>query len=113
MNVKFWIRSTCIFLLVCNVLGCQTTASSRKVNNNFPILSTEAQWIRDGLPIEFEGSLWYPADTIESLTDEEVYLLGTFKEVQFFIEKTDVRPFNRVYTKFSRNKFRYFKKRTK
>jgi hypothetical protein len=42
--------------------------------------------------------------------DNEVYLMGEHKGVQFFIEKIDVRPYNQLYTKMARNKFRVFQK---
>ena len=77
---------------------------------SYPAISVEAQWIRNGDPIEFENELWYPQDGVETLLDSEVYLLGEYKGVQFFAEKVDVRPWERLYTKFGRNKFRYYEK---
>ena len=77
----------------------------------YHIPSQEAQWIRNGDPIEFEGELWYPADGIETLLDSEVYLMGEYKSVQFFTDKLDIRPYDRLYTKFDKNKFRYFLKK--
>jgi len=78
---------------------------------SYPIPASEAQWIRDGDPIEFEGEKWVPQDTIELLKDSEVTLLGEYRGVQFFIENVDVRPYNRLYTKFGRNQFRVFLKK--
>ncbi len=43
--------------------------------------------------------------------DSEVLLLGEYRNVQFFIDKIDVRPYARLYTKFANNQFRFFKKR--
>ena len=68
----------------------------------------EAEWIRNGEPIEFDGKLWYPQDETENLLDAEVYWVGEYRGVQFFVEKMDVKPYDRLYTKFSRNRFRYF-----
>ncbi|GEM_PF-385041 len=70
----------------------------------------EAKWIRDGEPIEFEGASWYPADGIESLMDSEVYHISEYKGTQVFIDKLDVRPYERLYTKYGKNQFRYFTK---
>lgn len=73
----------------------------------------EAQWIRDGEPIEFEGALWYPMDMTETLLDDEVFYMGEYRGVEFFIEKIDVRPYERLYTKFGRNKFRTYEHKTR
>ena len=72
----------------------------------------EADWIIEGRPIEFEGELWFPQDNVDILLDSEVSLVGEYKGVQFFVEKIDVRPYDRLYTKFGRNKFRAFTKRS-
>ena len=77
------------------------------------MMAMEAEWIRNGEPIEFEDELWYPADSIEIFLDSEVSLIGEYQGVQFFIDKVDVRPFERLYTKFGRNKFRFFEKEKK
>ena len=74
----------------------------------YAIPSREAEWIRNGEAIEFDGKKWYPQDGIENLLDSEVYLLGESRGVEFFVEKTDVKPYDRIYTKFGPNRFRYF-----
>ena len=76
--------------------------------NTYPFPSMEAEWIRTGEPIEFDGKLWYPQDGVENITDSEVFLMGEYRGVQFFVEKTDVKPYDRLYTKFGANRFRYF-----
>ena len=68
----------------------------------------EAEWIINGDPIEYDGKLWYPQDGTANLYDAEVYLIGEYRGVQFFVEKIDVKPYNRLYTKFGRNQYRYF-----
>lgn len=92
-------------------MGCGNTTGNVGRMQNYAIANVEAAWIRKGEPIEFEKNQWYPADDIESLTDIEMYLLGEYRGVQFFVEKMDVRPYNRLYTKFGRNKFRFFEKK--
>jgi hypothetical protein len=69
---------------------------------------TEPVWIRNGEPIVFEAEDWFPMDEVENLLDSEVYEAGTYREVPFFIERTDVRPFERIYTHFSKNRYRAF-----
>lgn len=91
--------------------GCRTTTGNVGQVHSYRIVSLEADWIRNGEPIEFEEELWYPTDGVENLLDSEVYILGEHRGVQYFVEKVDVRPYNRLYTKFAKNKFRYFSKR--
>ncbi len=91
--------------------GCVSPDAQKRLNKtsfDYPIW--EAEWIRSGEPIEFEGELWYPSDDTEILLDNEVFLLDEYKGVEFFIEKTDVRPYNNLFTKFGHNKFRIFTK---
>ena len=95
------------------LVGCFSTEKGNVGRfQSYPIPSIEAAWIRNGEPIEFEGELWYPADGVESLMDSEVQILGEYKGVQYFADKVDVRPYQRLYTKFENNKFRYYKKKT-
>lgn len=102
-----------IVLLLCFfAAGCQSTGGNIGHIQSYPIRAVEAEWIRNGEPIEFEDELWYPADDIEGFLDSEMSLAGEYQGVQFFIDKVDVRPYARLYTKFSRNKFRFFEKRT-
>ncbi len=78
-------------------------------NYRFP--PNEAEWIRNGEPIKFEDGSWYPQDGFDILLDSEVFLLGEYREVQFFAQRVDIRPYNMLYTKFGRNKFRVYKRR--
>jgi len=71
----------------------------------------EASWIRDGQPLEFAGSQWVAVNDVEVLMDSEVYQVGEFKGVQVFVDKVDTKPYHRLYTKFAKNKFRYFEKK--
>jgi len=90
-------------------LSCAFTRENVQ-DRSYAIPQIEVEWIRNGEPIEFEAEKWYPLDAVESLTDDEIYLAGEYRDIEFFTEKMDVRPFGRVYTKFSRNKFRVFEK---
>jgi hypothetical protein len=69
---------------------------------------TEPAWIRNGEPVIFEAEDWFPTDEVENLLDVEVFQAGTYRDVPLFIEKSDVRPFDRIYTFFSKNRYRAF-----
>ena len=99
-------------VMVAGLMGCYTSSGNEGSVQTYPPMAVEAKWIRNGEPVEFEGELWYPSDGIESLLDSEVYLLGEYRGIQIFVDKLDVRPYNRLYTKFSKNKFRYYKKKS-
>src|SRR3989338_4184938 len=92
------------------LVGCAQAPGNVGNLQSYLVSSVEAQWIRDGEPLEFEGERWYPADGTEGFLDAEVYSLGEYRGVQFFADKVDVRPFERLYTKFGKNRFRYFER---
>lgn len=98
-------------LLTITTTGCQSTSGKNKHMPNYALSSIEAEWIRNGEPIEFESELWYPVDGVEGFLDSEMRFMGTHQGVEYFIDKVDVRPFSRLYTKFEKNKFRFFEKR--
>lgn len=89
------------------LIGCNTSGVKPE---QVKVLSLEAAWIRNGEPIVFEGVSWYPQDDVENLFDNELYVLGEYQGVEYYVEKMDVRPYNRLYTKFGRNKYRLFEK---
>lgn len=96
--------------LIVSAAGCAQHGGNIGQMSTFAAPATEAKWIRDGQPIEFEGEKWHPQDEIDVLLDSEVEKVGESDGVEFFIEKMDVRPYSRLYTKFARNKFRVFEK---
>ena len=100
-----------VFGLSFLLAGCQTTGKTANGISFQVSDSSEAQWIRNGEPIEYEGKHWYPVDGIESFLDSEMLLVGEHLGVQYFVDKVDVRPFGRLYTKFDKNKFRFFELR--
>jgi hypothetical protein len=71
----------------------------------------EAGWIRNGEPIEYDGHKWYPVNDFEVLQDSEVFQITEYKGVQIFVEKIATKPYERLYTKFEKNEFRYFERR--
>ncbi|MBF0331001.1 MAG: hypothetical protein HQL17_03630 [Candidatus Omnitrophica bacterium] len=106
--MRNFLFSGLIMLTVVVAGGCATGKGSEG-----PVILTAAQlsepaWIRNGDGIPFEGEEWFPTDEVESILDTEVYQAGTYRDVQFYLEKTDVRPFDRVYTRFAKNRYRAF-----
>ena len=95
--------------LFVSAAGCQTTTAGNDGQlQSYSFASVEPQWIREGEPLEYEGSLWYPADDTETLLDTEVTVMMEYRGMQVFIEKVDVKPYDRLYTKFGKNRFRYY-----
>ena len=100
------------FMLTIFLGGCTTVNSGNNGQvQSYPYPAIEAGWIRDGEPIEYDGSRWYPVNDYEVLKDPEVFQIGEYKGVQIFVEKIAVKPYERLYTKFDKNKFRYFERR--
>lgn len=111
MHVRYSVFSFMMITLGLMGLGCSHSNSSNQglvQSFNAPVI--EPSWIRNGDPIVFEKNRWYPMDDTESLTDNEVYQIGEFQGTLIFVEKSDVRPFERLYTKFSRGRFRYYER---
>jgi len=96
-----------LFLLI-TIFGCASYEPG-KFRGDFPI--KESAWIKEGQPIIFENQSWYPTEDIENLLDSEMDLLGQYNEVPFYIERSQIKPFNRVYTKFGNHQYRLFKQR--
>jgi hypothetical protein len=92
--------------------GCQSAQGYDGLIGPIANRSLEASGIRDGEPIEYENGLWYPADGTENFLDTEMLFVAEYRGVAVFVDKVDVRPYDRLYTKFDRNKFRFFEKRT-
>lgn len=97
-----------LMVMIMGAAGCFPLSHPTHAPQVYSFPETEPEWIRSGEPLTFEGESWYPQDNIALLLDSEVIRLGTYKDVEFFVEKTDVRPYNRLYTKFDKNKFRLF-----
>ena len=105
MNNLFWMG-----IVLAAWAGCARPTGNVGRMQSFPVPAMEAEWIRNGQPIEFEDELWFPVDDYETLTDSEVYLISQFQGVQVFVEKIDVRPFERLYTKLDVNKYRIYER---
>ncbi len=98
-----------LFILTGFLGGCASVNSGNNGQvQSYPSPVIEAGWIRDGEPIEYDGYKWYPVKDYEVLQDSDVFQIGVYKGVQIFVEKIAVKPYERIYTKFDKNKFRYF-----
>ncbi len=94
------------------LIGCAHSPSDNEGQlQSYLAPTVESGWIREGSPVEFEKQKWYPVNDVEVLMDSEVYQIGEYKGVQIFVDKVDTKPYHRLYTKFAKNKFRYFEKR--
>jgi len=94
--------------ILLGLAGCSHLEQNAGQMAMFQIPEQEAQWIQDGEPIVYEGQQWYPEDRFDVLLDSEVYFKGAYRDVPFFVQKIDVRPYRKIFTKFGRNKFRIF-----
>ena len=104
-----------IIVVMCVVFLCAGCSALNSSNNNgqlesYPAPVIEASWIRNGEAIVYEGKQWFPVRDIEALLDQDVYQIGEYKGVQIFVDKTDVKPYERIYTKFAKAKYRYFER---
>ncbi len=92
--------------------GCMSMSTGNDGQvQSYPAPLIEAGWIRGGEPILFDGFKWYPANDFEVLQDTEVFQVAEYRDVQVFVEKIAVKPYQRLYTKFEKNKFRYWERR--
>lgn len=107
MNKTFFHLGSFVMLIVAGG-GCASMSGNAGNVVNYGVISPEPEWIRNGEPIEFEGALWYPLDSVDILVDSEVFLLDEYRGVPVYAQTVDVRPYNRIYTKFGKNKFRAF-----
>ena len=97
------------FLGFAGFTGCSTVNPGNDGQvQSYPAPVIEPEWIRNGQPIEFESYKWTPVNDFEVLQDSDVYQVAEYKGVQVFVEKIETKPYNRIYTKFAKSKFRYY-----
>ncbi len=101
-------KKNLVFILL--ILATLYPGCANLERNNPDDSIMESQWIRNGEPIIFEDEAWYPKDVIENLKDEEMLLIFTYNGEKVYIEKREVRPYNRLYTKFGKYQFRLFER---
>lgn len=95
--------------VVISISGCSTSPSKIGSRTSYAA-PLEAGWIRDGQSLEFEKEPWYPTDNVENILDSEVYKVGLYRNLDILVESTDIRPYDKLYTKFGKNKYRLFEK---
>ncbi len=100
-----------VLLSTIMMVGCShlNSANDGQVQS-YPVTAVEAGWIRNGDPMIFEAHQWFPVDDTESMTDAEMYQVGEFKGAPVFVDKIDTKPYDRLYTKFAKGRFRYYER---
>lgn len=106
-----WVLGFCLAAL--SFAGGCTSVNSGNAGQvqSYPAPVIEAEWIRNGEPIEYDGSKWYPANDYEVLQDPDVYQITEYKSVQVFVERIATKPYERLFTKFDKNRFRYWERK--
>lgn len=89
-------------------VGCSSMGNTGIVQS-YGFSSVEPLWVRNGEPVVYDSKKWYPRDDAETLQDSEVFLIGEYRNIQIFVDKMDVKPYDRLYTKFGVNQYRYYK----
>lgn len=109
------IRS-CSFLgllaFIALVAGCTASGNKGQVATSVNLLG-EPAWIVEGHPVEFEGEQWFPQDGVDTFLDSEIRQVTTHKNIPVYVDKVDIRPYDRLYTKFDKYRYRYFEKISK
>src|SRR5580698_5957115 len=108
---RVWVFGLCLMALSFGS-GCASVSSDNNGQvQSYSYPAIEPEWIRNGEPIELEGAKWYPVNDYEVMDDSEVFQVEEYKGVQVFVERIATKPYERIYTKFDKNKFRYFERR--
>ena len=105
-NIRIPTFSLLFFILA--LFGC-AAGSSGRISSDYAI--KDADWIREGRPIIYEDKSWFPTEHIENHLDREMEYLGEFQQVPFYVERRQIKPYNRIYTKFGYHKYRLFLKK--
>ena len=113
ISTNIFLRGAGIFFSTLTLAGCSSSIPNGGQMEIYRMPTLEAEWIQNGDPIDYDGKLWAPTDSVENLLDSEVYLKGEYRGVQFFVDKTDVKPYGRLYTKFGHNRYRAFQTKEK
>lgn len=92
-------------VLMMGLTGCHSVRSRSNDALN-AAQWVEPAWVRNAEPVEFEGQSWFPTDNVENLLEYEVYQAGVYRDRPFFIDRQDVRPFERIYIRFAPDKYR-------
>lgn len=100
-----------VILMTLTGAGCGMPSRGLDGNVNVSVVAMEPEWIRNGEPIEMEQTSWYPTDEVERLMENEVVRIGQFRDVAVLVERVDVKPYARLYTRFEKGRYRAFEPR--
>jgi hypothetical protein len=100
---QFGIFLVSLFFIILS--GCTSTSGG---NYGRDYALREADWIKEGKPIIFDSRTWNPTEYIENHLDSEMDYVGEFQKVPFYVERRQIKPYNRIYTKFDYHKYRLF-----
>jgi len=75
------------------------------------IAYVEPDWVREGEPVILQEVKWYPLDVIEHFEYREMVYVDEYKGQKVFVEKRDVKPYDRLYMKIDPLTFRAFKQK--
>lgn len=105
-----WLAVAAVAILG-GLTGCIPLSRPDDIPQMYAVPDQEAAWILAGEPIVFQDKSWFPADATEAFLDKEMRKLGQYKGVDFFVSREDVEPYERLFTKFDRNRYRYYQLR--
>ena len=99
-----------LFVIMGSLAGCVVPQPRGDQGINISAGLDEPAWVRNAEPLSFEEEDWFPTDEVESLLENEIFQVGVCRGLPVYIEKTDVRPFERLYTRFAKNRYRAFQR---
>ncbi|MEW6008659.1 MAG: hypothetical protein AB1629_03400 [Candidatus Omnitrophota bacterium] len=97
-----------VLFLAIVLAGCAGSYAARR---NIDYAIKEAEWIKDGKPLIYDNKSWYATEFIENHLDNEMEYVGEFQNAPFYVERRQIKPYNRIYTKFDYHKYRLFLER--
>lgn len=97
-----------VFVLLGLVFIAAGCAANSQFSPGKDYAAKEAAWIKDGKPILYDNKSWYPTEFIENHLDKEMEYIDSFQKVPFYVERRQIRPYDRLYTKFDYHKYRMF-----
>ncbi len=97
-----------MLVLMTMTSGCAMPKRTMESGFDASFRATEPAWIREGEAIEIEMNTWVPTDEVERLLDSEMIPIGQYRETVVFIERVDVKPYARMYTRYERGRYRVF-----
>ncbi len=97
-----------MILVILVSAGCMRPPQSVNTLAEASLPLTEPVWVHNGEPIEMEGGVWFPTREVERFMDSEMFLIGKIRDTNVYVERTDVKPYARLYTRFDQGRYRAF-----